>query len=120
MKVTETLSESINQNGITTGPQKLAIFQKALWLRGTPAICSQDGLGLNAIAHVKLFDPAGSWTWFITEWDGGDECFGLVCGHERELGYISLNELSRVRGALGIGIEVDVHFLPQTLTEATR
>jgi hypothetical protein len=117
---TETLDRHVNQNGVTTGPRKLALFHKALTLRGVPKIYHQDGLGLAATAYVKLFDPASGWTWFITEWDGADNCFGLVIGHEAELGYMSLQELSRVRGRLGIGIEVDVHFLPQPLAEAKK
>ena len=42
----------------------------------------------DPIVHVKLFTPDSGWTWFITEFDPEDRrCFGLVYGHERELGY---------------------------------
>ena len=41
--------------------------------------------------------------------------FGLVNGHEAEVGYIDLNELANARGRMGIGIEIDMHFKPQTL-----
>jgi hypothetical protein len=36
-----------------------------------------------------------------------------VDGHEAELGYIDLEELANVRA--GAGIEIDMHFKPQTL-----
>jgi len=86
-------------------------------LRDTSALYAQEGKGEEAIVYVKIFDPCGSWTWFITEWDGVDQAFGLVRGHCDELGYFSLAELASVPGALGIGLEIDVHFLPQTLRD---
>jgi hypothetical protein len=36
-----------------------------------------------------------------------------------EAGYIDLNELATARGRMGIGIEIDMHFKPQTI-EACR
>ena len=59
---TETLERHIDQNGVLPGPQKLAQFQQALRLRGTPPLYSQDGEGGEAIVYVKIFDPSGSWT----------------------------------------------------------
>ena len=57
-----------------------------------------------------------SWTWFITEFNEAENtAFGLVNGHEAEVGYIDLNELATARGRMGIGIEIDMHFKPQTL-----
>ena len=70
---TETLERHIDQNGVLPGPQKLAQFQQALRLRGTPPFYSQDGQGDEAIVYVKIFDPSGSWTWYLTEWDGAQE-----------------------------------------------
>jgi hypothetical protein len=52
-----------------------------------------------------------------TEFDGEDTFFGLVDGHERELGYFSLRELESVRGALGLPIERDLYWRPKTLRE---
>ena len=80
-----------------------------------PPLYSQDGKGLEAIAYVKFFDPCGSWNWYVTEFDGEDTFFGLVCGFENELGYFSLSELESVKGKLGIGIERDLYFDPQPL-----
>jgi len=63
---------------------------------------------------VKLFDPAGAATWLLTEMmPDGDTLFGLCdlgfgCP---ELGYVSLAEIERVTGPLGLGIERDLHFI---------
>jgi len=116
----ETLERHIDQNGVLPGPQKLAQFQQALRLRDTPPLYSQDGLGDEAIVYVKIFDPSGSWTWYLTEWDGAQEAFGLVRGNDCEFGYVSLAELASLQGALGIGLEIDVYFKPTTLREIRR
>lgn len=115
---TETLDTYIDQAGITYGPAKLALMQKACQLRNVSPL--RDDGNSEPLAKVKLFDPTGSWTWYITEWDGEDQCFGLVDGHDKELGYFSLHELSEVRGPLGIGIEVDTYYLPLPLDQLTR
>jgi len=63
---------------------------------------------------VKLFDPVGAATWLLTEMmPDGDSLFGLCdlgfgCP---ELGYVSLAEIERVTGPLGLGIERDLHFV---------
>ena len=85
--------------------------------RRLPPIGSQDGKGGKAVAQLKLFTPSSSWTWFIVEWDGEDICFGLVEGHEKELGYFSLKELESVRGPFGLPIERDIHWQPKTIEE---
>ena len=84
-------------------------------LNSIPKLGEQESLGENAIIHVKYFDPCGSWTWYVTEFDGEDTFFGLVHGHEKELGYFSLSELQSVRGQFGLGIERDLHFGRQKL-----
>jgi hypothetical protein len=113
----DTLERFIDQLGVRPGPRKFQQFGDALRLRAAPPIYAQEKLGDDAIAYVKFFDPCGSWTWFATEWDGDDEAFGLVIGHEIELGYFSLREMSEVKGRMGIGIEIDVHFRPTPLSK---
>ena len=71
----------------------------------------------NPTVWVKLFTPDSSWTWFITEFDGEDLCFGLVVGHEIELGYFSLAEIVAARGPHGLPIERDLYFQPKPLEE---
>ena len=86
-------------------------------LKQLPPLYANDGAGMNAIAQVKFFDPCGSWTWYATEFDGQDLFFGLVDGHDKELGYFSLQELSDYRGRFGLGIERDLHFKPKKLSD---
>jgi hypothetical protein len=65
---------------------------------------------LLVLAH--FYSPTNGWEWYL--WEGssvdGDGyydtqqpkgdflCFGLVCGFEDEVGYVSLSELLRVAG----------------------
>jgi hypothetical protein len=86
-----------------------------------PAIYAQDGKGDNAKAYVKFFAPWTNWTWYVTEYDPetGD-CFGLVEGLERELGYFNLHELQAIKGPLGLKIERDTWFETTTLGEIKK
>jgi hypothetical protein len=72
---------------------------------------------MDALAVVKFFTPDSGWTWYASEFDGEDTFFGLVSGFEVELGYFSLSELKRVRGKLGLPVERDLYFRPQTFKE---
>ena len=57
---------------------------------------------------VKLFNPYGSGTWYLSELDDNDIAFGRCdLGHGAELGYISLQELRDYRSPLGGRIERD-------------
>lgn len=112
----ESLADYISQSGVRPGPRKLAQFQTALRARGTPPLCAQDGKGDAAIVYVKLFDPCGSGTWYLTEWDAEREAFGYVTGLGcDEQDYMDLEELANVAGRLGIGIEIDTGFHPSPL-----
>jgi len=85
-----------------------------------PAIGSTDGQGGDAVVLVKLFTPDSSWTWYLTEAsrEGRDiQMFGLVDGHIKELGYVSLNELMAVRGPMGLPIERDLFWSPKRLRD---
>mgnify|MGYP003642793045 FL=1 len=62
-------------------------------------------------AVVKLFNPAGVGTWYLSELNPDtNEAFGLTDLHEKELGYVSINELKEFKGAFGLGIERDTSF----------
>ncbi len=91
-----------------------------------PELYAQDGKGGEAVVYLKLFTPTANWTWWITEGspikdDDGNEVdfhfFGLVQGHEMELGYASLKELESVIGPLELGVERDLYWQPKTLKE---
>ena len=81
-----------------------------------PPIYSQEALGLESIALVKFFSPyGGNWTWYASEFDQEDQLFGLVAGHDVELGYFSLSELETIhRNGLPL-IERDLHWQSDTL-----
>jgi hypothetical protein len=69
----------------------------------------------EVMATVKFFCPWSNWTWYAAEFDGEDLFFGLVDGHEKELGYFSLKELSDLTGPMGLKIERDLHWDPTDL-----
>lgn len=76
-------------------------------------IYSQDGKGGKAQVICKFFNPCGSQTWYILEGEKQDDdyiLFALLDNMgEREYGYVSLNELQRVRTRpFGLGIERDM------------
>ncbi|RLI85052.1 MAG: hypothetical protein DRP01_07085 [Archaeoglobales archaeon] len=91
-----------------------------------PALYTQDGKGGKSVACLKFFTPSSSWTWYVTEGEpvldeSGSEIdfqfFGLVDGHEKELGYFNLSELETVRGPMGLPVERDLYWQPKTLAE---
>ena len=68
----------------------------------------------------KFFTPDANWTWYAVsasrDPDTGDvQFFGLVDGLELELGYFWLSEIEKVRGKLGVPVERDLHWEPQSL-----
>jgi hypothetical protein len=86
-----------------------------------PALGSTDGQGDDVLARIKLFTPDSSWTWYLTEYDADDDvAFGLVNGHEEELGYVSIAELRAARGPLGLRVERDIYWTPKPLKECRR
>lgn len=87
-------------------------------LKALPPLGVQKGKGVDAVVHVKFFDPCGSWTWYATEYDPIEgRFFGLVHGFEKEWGYFTLAELESVRGPLGLGIERDRHWTPRPASQ---
>ena len=76
---------------------------------------------LEKVVVVKFFDPCGSWTWYVVEFDQKDTFFGLVDGLELEWGYFSLSELKSVKTKpFGLGIERDLHFTPKKIKDIDR
>lgn len=68
-------------------------------------------------AVVKLFNPTGLGTWYLSELDPNTNvAFGLAEIHEKELGYIDLNELENFKGQFGLGIERDYYFQANKFT----
>ena len=112
---------------MTTVHEAYDYIPETLWTK-IPPLYTTDGTS-DPTVWIKLFTPDSSWTWYLTEVsaltkdgqhrpiNGADHivfagdtevvtdivCFGLVVGHEMELGYFSLTEIRRARGALGAG-----------------
>jgi len=79
-------------------------------LKKLPKLYATDSMAKDKIRiYLKFFNPCGSGTWYITEFDGIDTMFGYVTGlgHD-ELGYISLKELSNIKLKFGLKIERDM------------
>ena len=91
-------------------PRQKAATQEQL--RKVPELYAQDGLGWDAKVFIKYFNRG--LTWFVTELDQEQGlAFGYVLNHmdprSSELGYISLEELSKVTNPM-LWIERDLHF----------
>lgn len=81
-----------------------------------PRIGAQESVP-DPIVYVKFFSPYSNATWYITEFDGRDEMFGLADLGFPELGYISLSELENLnRNGLPL-VERDLRFRPQPLSK---
>ena len=92
---------------------KLADTIPALGANANVADCD------DILAPAKLFSPYSNWTWYITEMDPETgQCFGLVEGFERELGYFDLSELAETTVFGGVpAVERDLYWEPKTLGE---
>ena len=111
-------------------------------LKKLPALYSNEK-NPDPVAVVKFFTPWTSWTWYATEGEPVDaegvsrsefiayktpgefkpvdfRFFGLVSGHEEELGYFVLSELESVRGPFGLKIERDLYFDPTPLSKLRK
>ena len=83
-----------------------------------PPLYANEEQGEEAIAQLKFFTPWSNWTWYASEYDPKEQIFfGVVVGHERELGYFSLDELLAIRGPGGLTIERDLYWKPRPLKE---
>ncbi len=59
---------------------------------------------------VKLFNPSGIGTWYISTLSPENIAFGICCLHEIEIGYVSLDELNVLKLPFRLTIEKDRHF----------
>lgn len=93
----------------------MKLLPKAI-LKALPAIGTTSALPADKVKiPLKIFNPGGAGTWYITEFNPATgEAFGLADVHEKELGYISLEELQAFRGRFGLPLERDLHWNPST------
>lgn len=68
----------------------------------------------DPIVIAKFFYPAGSGTWYATEYDPKRKLFfgyvSIFGDHCDEWGDFSLNELESFKGSFGLGIERDLYW----------
>ncbi len=79
-----------------------------------PPFYSSEDIELEEkMIYAKFFLADAQWSWFILEYDPeSNTFFALVDGLDRELGYVSLDELEQVRGHMGLHVERDLYFTP--------
>jgi hypothetical protein len=72
----------------------------------------------DPLVVAKLFDPCGSATWFLLEYDPVERiAFGYVTGMTAdEYGYTSLIELESIERPFGLTIERDLYFVQRRLS----
>lgn len=88
--------------------------------KSLPPLRSTDGSGDAATVRASYFHPFSTWRWFATEYDPETRTFfGLVIGHEAELGYFSLDELEATT-VRGLPIERDLYWTPLSLGEVRK
>ena len=72
-------------------------------------------------AVLKLFNPTGIGTWYLSELDPEtNNAFGLCCLTEEQLGYVNLDELLSFKGQFGLGIERDKFFKPKSFEDCKK
>ena len=70
---------------------------------------------------VKFFNPVGSQSWFIYEYDSETKiafCYVTGMGFD-ELGTVSLEEMEAIKLPFGLTIERDLYFKPCRLSECS-
>ena len=69
-------------------------------------------------AEVKLFNPCGIGSWYLSELNPDTNvAFGLCELHEKELGYVSIDELKEIELPFFLKIERDLYFQPTHFSE---
>lgn len=67
---------------------------------GLPRLYEQDGAE-DPTVYVHYFSCVNGWDWWLLEFDGTDEAFGLVEGYDDELGYFSIKEMEELNRQMG-------------------
>lgn len=85
-----------------------------------PRLYGQDGAE-DPTVYVHYFSCVNGWDWWLLEFDGTDEAFGLVEGYDDELGYFSLKEMAELNRSMGFAVvERDERFSPKPLSAVRR
>lgn len=65
-----------------------------------PRLYEQDGAE-DPTVYAHYFSCMNGWDWWLLEFDGTDEAFGLVEGYDDELGYFSIKEMEELNRQMG-------------------
>ena len=75
----------------------------------------------DPIVIAKFFNPTGAGTWYATEYDPTDRIFfgyvSIFGDWNDEWGSFSLDELESYSGKFGLGIERDLSFVEQPISQ---
>jgi hypothetical protein len=82
-----------------------------------PPLMSTDEQAMEAKALVKLVHPVSKWIWYLVEFDGERQFFGLVVGSCTELSTFYWSDLVEHENNCGALFEIDADFSPTTLRE---
>lgn len=66
-----------------------------------PRLYEQDGAE-DPTVYAHYFSCVNGWDWWLLEFDGTDEAFGLVEGYDDELGYFSIKEMAELNRQMGL------------------
>lgn len=81
-----------------------------------PRLYEQDCAEVPTV-YVRYFSCVNRWDWWLLEFDGTDEAFGLVEGYDDELGYFSIKEMEELNRQMGFAaVERDEHIEPKPLS----
>ncbi len=96
-------------------PRKQKLITKEILKLLPPLYANEDKKPEETKVPLKLFNPVGRGTWYITEYSPEEDMgFGWCDLGEPELGYVSLAELRSVKLRFGLTIERDAHWDPNT------
>ena len=74
----------------------------------------EQGSDMEQMVVAKFFDAMGSWEWYLMNMDRDENyCWGIVKGHEVEMGSFSLDELKSMQPR----IQRDLYFEPTPANE---
>ena len=76
---------------------------------------TDDSSRMKHKPYLKLFNPCGSATWLLSEYNPEEEMFYGLCDlgmGSPELGYVSLYEIMSVKLPYGLKIERDMSWKP--------
>ena len=77
-----------------------------------------EGSDMEQMVVAKFFNPIGNGTWYLMNMDKDEDyCWGIVKGHEVEMGSFSMKELESIKLPFGLKIERDLMFEPMKASD---